>query len=340
MVSNRYDRFRRLKNLGADALNRLANARFAIVGMGVLGCYIADLMVRLGVRNLRIIDRDILQTSDLGHQILYSEADVRQELPKVEAASRRLKSVNSSCDVNGIFAHLNPANVIELLESADIVLEGLDNLAARFLINDAALESGIPWVYCSSAGMSAMAMGIPSGGKPCFRCLARDYPSPGSTPGCDTVGIWTPVAHWAAGQAVWLAVQGLQGKWGDWGKLITMDSFPNDVQTVKVKANASCPACAEGRSDFLNGDRYPKAFQLCGRDEVTILPVPGRAKDIGGIADNWNGPGELETTPYFARWKDDNHQIFIFEDGRVLIRGVRTVDEAQRLWGRLFARWI
>jgi len=183
-----------------------------------------------------------------------------------------------------------------------------------------------------------MAMGIPAGGKPCFRCLVRDYPSPGSTPSCDIIGIWPPAAHWAAGQAVWLAAQGLQGNWEHWGKLTTMDRFPDDIQTMTAKPDSSCPACAEGRRDFLKGDRYPKAFQLCGRDEVTILPVPGQAKKIHDIANQWDGPGKLETTPYFVRWKDNTHQILLFEDGRVLVRGVQSVDEAQRLWGRLFAR--
>jgi hypothetical protein len=216
----------------------------------------------------------------------------------------------------------------------------LDNLAARFLLNDAALESGIPWVFCSSAGMSGMAMGIPAGGTPCFRCLVHDYPSPGSTPSCDTIGIWPPAAHWAAGQAVWLAVQGLKGSWERWGKLTSMDRFPDDIQTMTVRLDSSCPACAEGRRDFLRGDRYPKAIQLCGRDEVTILPASGLSRNVHEIANQWDGPGELETTPYFVRWKDNAHQILLFEDGRVLIRGVQSVDEALRLWGRLFARWI
>jgi hypothetical protein len=119
-----------------------------------------------------------------------------------------------------------------------------------------------------------------------------------------------------------------------------MDRFPDDIQTMTVRLDSSCPACAEGRRDFLRGDRYPKAIQLCGRDEVTILPASGLSRNVHEIANQWDGPGELETTPYFVRWKDNAHQILLFEDGRVLIRGVQSVDEALRLWGRLFARWI
>ena len=109
---------------------------------------------------------------------------------------------------------------------------------------------------------------------------------------------------------------------------------------MMVMAESSCPACVEGRRDFLNGDRYPKMFQLCGRDEVTILPLRGHGSNLQDIANQWDSAGKLETTPYFVRWKDDAHQILIFEDGRVLIRGVQSVDEAQRLWGRLFAQWM
>jgi molybdopterin/thiamine biosynthesis adenylyltransferase len=339
VFSDRYDRYRRLNALGAEGLQRLADARFAVVGMGVLGCYITDLLVRLGVKNLRIVDRDVLQSSDLGHQILYDEDDVRRELPKVEAASRRLRSLNSSCKIDAIFIDLNPGNILEVLDSIDIVLDGLDNLAGRFMLNDAALETGVPWIYCSAAGLSGMAMGVPSGGKPCFRCMIPNYTSPGSTLSCDTVGIWLPAAHWAAGQSAWLAIQGLMGNWEHWGELTAMDCFPVGIEIIKVKATPSCPACVGGHRDFLHGDLYPKAFQLCGRDEVTILPVPGRVKDMHKVAEQWDGAGELEATPYFVRWKDDTHQVLIFEDGRVLIRGVQSVDEAQRLWGRLFSRW-
>jgi len=340
MPSDRYDRFRRLNDLGAQGLERLADAHVAILGMGVIGCYMADLLVRLGVKNLRIIDRDTLQPSDLGHQILYIQDDVARELPKVEAAAKRLTAVNPSTKVEGIFADINPKTILDFLKDVDIVLEGLDNLAARFLLNDAALELKLPWVFCSAAGMSGMVVGIPAGGKPCLRCLVRDYPSSGSTPTCDAVGIWTPTAHWAAGHAVWLAAQSLQDNWNGWGKLTTMDRFPDEIRAVTVNRDPSCPACATGQRAFLKGDKYPKAFQLCGRDEVTILSASDRRWDIQQIRKQWDGPGELETTPYFVRWRDNTRQVLIFDDGRVLIRGVQSVEDAQRLWGRLFTRWI
>jgi len=340
MPLDRYDRFRRLNDLGARGLKRLAGARVAILGMGVIGCYIADLLVRLGVGKLRIVDRDVLQPSDLGHQILYNQDDVAQELPKVDAAAKRLAAVNPSTKVEAIFGDINPKTILEYLQSVDVILEGLDNLATRFLLNDAGLESKLPWVYCSAAGMSAMVMGIPAGGKPCFRCLVPDYPASGSTPGCDTVGIWTPAAHWAAGYAVWIATQSLREKWDGWGKLTTMDRFPDEIGTVTVNRDPTCPACADGNRAFLKGDKYPKAYQLCGRGEVTIVPASDRRLDIQQIKNQWDGPGKLETTPYFVRWRDDTHQVLIFDDGRVLIRGVQSIDEAQRLYGRLFARWM
>jgi molybdopterin/thiamine biosynthesis adenylyltransferase len=340
MFSDRFDRFRRLEDFGAHALEKIAEAQIAIVGMGVLGCYAADLLVRLGIKNLRIIDRDVLQPSDLGHQILYDNADVQNNLPKVEAAGKKLSAINPSVQIEAAFIDLNPYNVIEYLEGMDLVLDGLDNLAARFLLNDATLELEIPWVSCSSAGASGMVIGIPAGGSPCFRCLVRESPTPGSTPSCDTIGIWTPAAHWAAGQAVWLAVHGLLNQWQDWGKLYTLDRFPADVHIVNVNQDPACPACVSGLREFLRGDKYPKTFFLCGREEVTILPTPERLWNLDDVLRKWNRPEKLETTPYFVRFKDDLHEILLFKDGRVLIRGVKSVDEAQRLWGRIFGQWI
>lgn len=340
MSQDRYDRFRRLQRLGDDGLNCLANARIAIVGIGVLGCYAADLLVRLGVKYLRIIDRDILQPSDLGHQILYDEEAVKQELPKVKAAKNRLKAVNSSVEIEPVFADINPGNILSHLRGVDVILEGLDNVAARFLLNDAALDLNIPWVFCSAAGTSGMVMGIPAGGAPCFRCIVQDYPSPGSTPSCDTVGIWSPAAHWAAGQAVWLSIHGLMNQWQDWQILYTLEEFPAEIKTAKAERHPACPACDGEKREFLKGDKYPKAFLLCGRDEVTILAGSTRIPDKEEIIKKWEGSGELETTPYFLRWINKAHEIFLFDDGRVLIRGVKSVEEARRLWGRTFSQWM
>ncbi len=339
MTADRYDRFRRLKDLSPGAWERLSHARIAIAGMGVIGCYAADLLVRLGVKKLRIIDRDVLQLSDLGHQILYDELQVKQELPKVEAAAQRLRNINPDVEIEPVFADLNPRTVLKHFDGQDLVLDGLDNLAARYLVNDAALEMNIPWLYCSSAGRSGMVMGVPPGGEPCLRCLVQEYPAPGSTPTCDAIGIWSPAAHWASGQAVWLAIQGLHRQWQDWGTLFSLEQFPSEMKAINVKQNPSCPACVENKRDFLRGDKYPQAFQLCGRNEVSIVPGTEKTPDIKQIKQQWSGPGIIETTPYFARWRDDTHDILWFDDGRVLIRGVESVDEARRLWGRLFAQW-
>ncbi|MDQ1147131.1 molybdopterin/thiamine biosynthesis adenylyltransferase [Bacillus sp. SORGH_AS 510] len=142
---DRYSRQILFKAIGEEGQMKLLKSRVAVVGVGALGSVIANHLVRSGVGYIRLIDRDVVELSNLQRQTLFDEEDARQHFPKAAAAKRRLNMVNSSVSVDAVITDLNLDNAEELLNSFDVIVDGTDNFRTRFLINDVAVKYSIPW---------------------------------------------------------------------------------------------------------------------------------------------------------------------------------------------------
>src|SRR5256712_7061596 len=158
----------------------LAGARAVVVGLGALGSISSDLLARAGVGHLRLVDRDVVELTNLQRQLLYAERDV--DRPKAEAAAERLRSVNSEIEIEPVSKDVHSATVREILRGADVVVDGTDNLETRFLVNEAAIESDIPFVYGGAIATYGMAFAILSPVAACFRCFHPQGPPSGSLP--------------------------------------------------------------------------------------------------------------------------------------------------------------
>src|SRR5437868_2219147 len=207
---DRYSRQALFAPIGEAGQARLRRARVAIVGCGATGSVMASLLVRAGVGRLRIIDRDYVEASNLQRQVLFDEGDALQSLPKAIAAQRRLAAVNADVAVEAQVADLTPANIAELLDSAELVLDGTDNFETRYLINDFAVSRRLPWIYCAAVGSYGATLNIVPHETPCLRCL---FPSPprGMVESCDTAGIVNSVAAAVAAMAATEALKMLTG---------------------------------------------------------------------------------------------------------------------------------
>jgi len=168
---DRYSRQILLPEIGEKGQRKLGNSSAVIIGCGGLGGIIATSLVRTGVGKVKLVDRDIVEYHNLHRQILFNEEDVKNKLPKAVAAERNLKKVNSSVEVEGIVADVHNANIESMVAGADIIMDGLDNLETRFIINDASLKYKIPWVYGGALATSGMTASIIPGETPCFRCI-------------------------------------------------------------------------------------------------------------------------------------------------------------------------
>src|SRR5205807_1665159 len=150
--SERYSRQILFSGIGREGQARLLNSRALIIGCGALGSAQAEALARAGVGRLRIVDRDFVESSNLQRQTMFTERDARERLPKAVACVNHLAEINSEIETEALIADVNHSNVERIIEGSDVVLDGTDNFATRYLINDECVKHGITWVYGAAVG--------------------------------------------------------------------------------------------------------------------------------------------------------------------------------------------
>ena len=319
--------------IGPEGQERLLASSAAIIGCGAIGAAAASLLVRAGVGQLRIIDRDFVEPSNLQRQTLFDESDAQKALPKAVAAERKLRSINSSVAVEGIVADLCPSNVRELLGPFDLLLDGTDNFETRFLINDFAVNFARPWIYAAAVASYGLTMTILPGQTPCLACLL-DSSSPGLEETCDTVGVLGPIVNLIASLEVAEALKLLSGhSEALTGCLISCDVWSGRMQSVRVARNTECRACAKQDFTFLNGDAQPH-ITLCGRDSVQIHET-GRAMDLPALKLRLASVvDDVRQNDFLLRFRVAPYEMTVFADGRAILKGTRDPAIARALYAR------
>ncbi len=254
----RYARQVLLSEIGDSGQARLKNARVAVMGCGGLGTVVSDLLVRAGVGFVRIVDRDIVELSNLQRQNLYDEADVAGGRPKVEAAAEKLRRVNSQVVVDPCVLSIGADNIETLIRDVDLVCDGTDNYDARYLINDACVKHGVPWVYGSVAATFGMVQAIVPSRTPCLQCLMGAMPLAGSTPGTDTIGVWAAAVHVIASIEASEGLKLLLGKPEElYHRLFYVDVWNGEFEKLLVKRREDCPVCVRRRFMYLGDQEAP-----------------------------------------------------------------------------------
>lgn len=334
----RYARQVRFAPLGEEGQRRLLASRALVCGCGALGSVIADTLVRAGVGHVRLVDRDFLELNNLQRQVLYDEDDVRAELPKAIAAAQKLSRINSAVTVEPIVADVDATNVEALCRGVDVIVDGTDNFETRFLLNDAALEFGIPWVYGGCLGAEGQTMTILPGETACLRCLMRDPPPPGESPTCDTAGIVAPVIHVIAAIEALEAMKILAGRREAVQRgLVVVELWENRYRSVRLdglRDSGECPACAGGERAWLRGQRGSRSAVLCGRNSVQLAPAAGEAVSLEMLAKKLSGVGRVTRNAFLLRLAVNDHTLTVFPDGRTIVGGTTDVAEARSLVAR------
>jgi len=337
----RYARQVRFAGIGEKGQARLLEAQAAIVGVGALGCVIANHLARAGVGKLTLIDRDIVDRSNLQRQMLYDEADAESGTPKAIASAAKLRSINSGIEVVPHVADLNAFNAETLLSGADIVLDGTDNFNARYLLNEFSVKSGIPWIYGGAVGASGMTMTIVPGSTPCLRCLFPEPPGGGTLDTCETAGVLSPIVDTIASAQAMEAIKLLAGRPEMLhGSILQIDLWLQQWHSLGVAGarRADCPVCAERRFDILDGDAgfETATASLCGRNAVQVLPPRPLALDLRSLETRLGHAGLAELTPYSLRLRLPSGIAFLlFPDGRALVMGTEETQIARRIYAEL-----
>lgn len=309
------------------------SSRVTVLGVGALGTVIATQLARAGVGHLRLIDRDLVELSNLQRQVLFDEEDARQRLPKVVAAAHKLGAANSEVSIEPLVADVTPLNVEELLSGCDLVLDGTDNLETRFLLNDACIKLGIPWIYGGALGAVGCCMTIVPGQTACLRCLLDQSPAPGSTPNCETLGVLAAatgaVASLQCADALWL----LAGN-PPRSSLLYLDLWTHEFANVQVPRRADCPACVGHQFDYLKGKQVSWTTVLCGRNAVQIVPPGEPHIELEELQRRLAPLGQVSFNQFTLSFRVGERELVIFPTGRAIVRGTTDEAEARTLYAR------
>lgn len=238
----RYGRHLVLPEVGPEGQRRLKGARVLLVGAGGLGSPVALYLAAAGVGHLGVVEFDAVDRSNLQRQVLYGTGDVGR--PKLEAARERLGQVNPNVRVEGHAARLDRGNALELVRDHHLVVDGTDNFATRYLVNDACVLTGRPNVYGSVFRFEGQASVFGAPGGPCYRCLFPEPPPPGSVPSCAEGGVLGVLPGLVGLVQATEALKLLLGAGEPLvGRLLLVDALAMRFREVKVRPDPRCPAC-------------------------------------------------------------------------------------------------
>jgi adenylyltransferase/sulfurtransferase len=334
----RYSRQMRFPGIGEEGQRRLLESHVTLCGCGALGTVLANALVRAGVGNLRLIDRDFIETSNLQRQVLFDEHDVAENLPKAEAAGRKLAAINSSVHVEPVVTDIDRTNILELVRDADLILDGTDNFEIRYLINDAAVKLGKPWVFGGCIGSQGQTMTILPGETPCLRCVFEAAPGPGEAGTCETAGVLGPIVNIVASYQATEALKILAGKREKINReLIQIDIWDNVHRRMKIApllGKVDCPCCQRRKFEWLDGEHGAHTTSLCGRNAVQVAHRTASRLNFEELSRHLELLGTVTYNRFMLKFQVDSHDFTVFPDGRAIIKGTSDVDKARTLYAK------
>lgn len=338
MSVDRYARQSRLPEIGAAGQARIRAGSVLVVGCGALGSVAAEILARAGVGTITVVDRDVVEATNLQRQFLFDETDARRGVPKAEAAKARLAKVNAEVRVRAFVDDLTARNVRRYREGVDVIVDGLDNLETRYVLNDAAVEAGIPYVYGAAVGTSGMFATIVPGATPCLRCLAPEPPPAGTVATCESAGVLASATVAVAASEAAEAIKLLVGDRGAIERgLVEIDLWRGSrTRHDRGDPDPACAACGRREFPALSAAASTVAV-LCGQDSVRV-PLSGPA-DLAAVRARLSDfgtflpvDGRLEGN--FAPGTVSVAGLAVFADGTVIVRGTRDPELARSVVAR------
>jgi molybdopterin-synthase adenylyltransferase len=331
--SDRYARQRLFKPIGDTGQEHMVSARVAIVGVGALGTHVASLLARAGVGYLRLIDRDVIERTNLQRQVLFDDTDAAELRPKATAAASKLRAANGEIVVETVVADLSWRNAEKLLADVDMIVDGTDNLMTRHLINDVSVKHEIPWAYggaVSSYGSCALL--IP-GQTPCFACLYPDSSDAGIDT-CDTVGVLAPAVAMVAAMQTTEVIKWLTGNRDALSPgMLHVDVWANQFDVVAFPPRAeACRCCRLHRFEALGPKLGAITVSLCGRQTIQVTPQDARAPSLPELAARLRAHTSVRINENLLQCKLKDCLVTVFADGRALVQGTNDADRALAIY--------
>jgi adenylyltransferase/sulfurtransferase len=335
-MDERYSRQILFNGIGKEGQRRLLESRALIVGCGALGSAHAESLARAGVGKLRIADRDFVEFSNLQRQTMFSAHDASERIPKAIAAAKHISQINGDIEVEPQVTDVNHSNVEQLINDCDVVLDGTDNFATRYLLNDACVKHETNWIYGAAVGSYGVTMTIRPHQTPCLRCVFEEAPPAASAPTCDTAGVIMPIISVVAAVQVAEALKLLTGQHEALHRsLMQFDVWRNEWRKINPgRPSPDCPTCSLGDFTTLEAASGDFAAVLCGRNAVQISPGQTVRLNFEELAKRLRVTGEVKFNEYLLRFRTGDFELTVFQDARSIIRGTNEITTARSLYAK------
>ena len=337
----RYSRQIMLEEIGFVGLEKLRKAKVCVVGIGGIGNPVVTQLTAMGIGKLKIVDRDIIEISNLHRQHLYTENDIGRV--KVEAAKEKLQQINSGVEIEALPNSVTKYTAESIVKGFDIVVDALDSIDARYALNDACVKLNIPFIYAGALGMLGSICTIIPNKTACLRCifpaLAED-----DMPTCSTEGVHPSILYLVGGIQVSEVVKIILGEKPTLeNKLLYIDLNDLSLEKVSVFRQEECPSCGIKRIDKGQLETQDLIIEeLCGRDRgkrtYTVTPAQisstlnliGIEKSAERLGYTIKTKGELGLTIMTS--DSDNLSISFMTSGAATIVGAKSEDEALSIY--------
>ncbi|MGA2783993.1 MAG: HesA/MoeB/ThiF family protein [Candidatus Bathyarchaeia archaeon] len=317
-----------LSELGPAGQDKLRRSRVALVGLGGLGSVSALYLTLAGVGELTLIDQDTVEINNLQRQAIYSLSDIRH--PKVEVAVSKLAKVNPEVKLIGVADNVNQENLREIVGDTDCIVDGLDNMRTRYLLNRYSVEHQIPFVFGGAIGLEGNVAVFKPPTSPCLECALPGLDDSNLTT-CNTRGVLGATTGIIGSLQALETVKVLTRVNSNFeSKLMIFDFAQSEFRSIPLKIRKDCPVCQVKQ-------KLPqietKLAWLCGADTVNVNPERPLTLDLNSVSQLLAKSCKiLLTTPMVLVVDYDGHEISIFRKGRILIKNVESEQDALRVY--------
>jgi adenylyltransferase/sulfurtransferase len=284
----RYSRQLMLEEIGFEGMEKLRSAKVCVVGAGGIGNPVITQLVAMGVGKLRIVDRDVIEVTNLHRQHLYTDDDIGKV--KVEAAAERLRKLNPGVEIEPVPTSVTKFTAENIVKGFDLVIDALDSVDARYALNDACIKHNIPLIYAGAIGVTGSVSTILPNNSACLRCMFPEL-NEEEMPACSTEGVHPSILYLVAGIQVSEAVKIIKGQQPTLvNKLLYIDLNELSFDRVQMFRQEECPSCGTARKESNLVARQLIIEELCGRDRGkrtwTVTPAEPVPVNLGGIVKN------------------------------------------------------
>ena len=337
----RYSRQVMLEEIGYEGQLKLRNAKVCVVGIGGLGNPIATRLVAMGIGKIRIVDRDVIELSNLHRQTMFDETDIGQV--KVESAAKKLRKMNPDVEIEALPVSVNDYTAFDLVEGCDVVIDALDSVNARYSLNKACVAKKIPFVTGAAVGVSGQAFTILPKESACYHCL---FPAldEDSMPTCSIEGVHPSILSIIGGIEVAEAVKIITGKKPNLSdRILHVYLETLDFVSTRTSRVEECPVCGTGKSEVASKEELI-IEELCGRSggkrtfsitptsmiDIDVQKITSAAQTKGFKVQN---QGELGLS-----MSTDTTYVSFLKRGSAVIVGTKDQDDAVKLYKSLIAQ--